>query len=249
MTEIQQKQPKKRRFNFRHFFWTPGEPWRSVRFWVVPRLLKATHSLLMCSLRVSISGLKRTYPYLDMPSERGAILVTWHDLTLCPLNSLRNKNLAVMMSRSRAGQMQAAFWRLYGWPTVWGSSTRKREAVQALRAGINLLRSGRSFAFSPDGPKGPRREAQPGVVFMASHAPSVIFPCGVAASAAWRMKTWDRYLIPKPFARVHIHMGEPIHLPENLPRDQIEEWRLVVQEAMDQAEVIAYEKLGMSVPK
>ncbi len=165
----------------------------------------------------------------------GALIVTWHDLTLTPLHFLRHKNIGVLMSRSRAGGMQAAFWRLYGWPTVWGSSTRKREGVQALREVLRLLRAGQSFALTPDGPKGPRHRAQPGVVYLASHAPAIIIPLGVAADRAWYLPTWDRYLIPRPWSRVHVHLGAPLEIPPQLSKLEMADWQTRVEAALDQA--------------
>jgi lysophospholipid acyltransferase (LPLAT)-like uncharacterized protein len=147
-----------------------------------------------------------------------------------------------MMSASRAGQMQAAFWRLYGWPTVWGS-TKKREGITALREVLRLLRTGQSFAFTPDGPKGPRHHAQPGVIYFASNAPALVIPAGIAASSYWQLPTWDRYLIPKPFARVHMHFGEALHIPEKLGRDEMEHWRQRVEAELNQANTTAQQWL------
>jgi hypothetical protein len=221
--------------SFRHYFWTPGEPWRSVRSWLVPRLLQVAHSGLMCTLRISVTGGAPLPEILDNPQrELGALLVTWHDLSFLPLHFFRHRNIGVMMSHSRAGQMQAAFWNLYGFPTVWGS-TKKREGVTALREVLRSLRTGQTFAFTPDGPKGPRHKAQPGVVYLASKAPALVIPIGVAASRCWHLPTWDRYLIPKPFARIHIHLGEPVQVSPNLSREETETWRARIEAELNRA--------------
>ena len=216
---------------FRHSFWSKGEPWNSIRFWLVPRLMRALHCCLMCSARLTISDLHRGTPYLDNPVETGALFVVWHDYTMLCLHLFRKKNVGVMMSRSRAGQLQAALWQLYDFPIIWGS-TRKREGIKALREVVRRLQSGQSFAFTPDGPKGPRHYAQPGVIFMATHANTVVMPLGVASSHCWRLPTWDKHWIPKPFAHIHLHLGEPLHVPPNLDKAGIEEWRARLEEAM-----------------
>ncbi|HVF09854.1 MAG TPA: lysophospholipid acyltransferase family protein [Abditibacteriaceae bacterium] len=224
----------------RKYFWLRGERLHKARSWLVPRLLLALNTVLMRTLRITTSGKERTVPYLDEPCATGALFVTWHDLSLTLVHMFRHKNIGVLMSRSRWGQLQAAFWRLSGFPTVWGSS-KKREGIQALREAIRLLRTGQSFAFTPDGPKGPRHEAQPGVIFMASHTPTVIMAVGIAASSAWRLPTWDRYMIPKPFARVHVHIGEALKVPPNLSRDEMQHWRTTLEQALNEAEAVAIE--------
>jgi len=227
---------------FRHYFWTSGEPWCRVRSWLVPRLIAALHSVLMCTLRISMSGGSRLQPLLEEP-QRTALLVTWHDLTLVLLHTLRDRQIRVMMSHSRSGQLQAALWRLHGFPTVWGS-TRKREGVRALREALRGLRAGEVFALTPDGPKGPLHCCQPGIVYLASNAPAPVFPIAVAASSFWKLRTWDRYLIPKPFARVHVHVGQGLHVPPDLAREELELWQQRIAQALDDAQQTAAQRLN-----
>jgi lysophospholipid acyltransferase (LPLAT)-like uncharacterized protein len=191
----------------------------------------------MCTLRVQVSGLATAHDLMrkgDLGQGHGPLFVLWHDHSLLPLHLFRHRNIGVMMSRSRAGQMQAALWSLYGWPIVWGS-TFKREGIQALREVLRGLRSGQPFAFTPDGPKGPRHRAQPGAVYLASKAPTFVIPVAVAASRAWYLPTWDKYLIPKPFSRVHLHMGEPVEVPTGLSREDMENWQRRIEELIDAA--------------
>lgn len=227
----------------RDYFWTQGQPWRGLRSFLVPRLLRVLHSTLMCTLRVTATGVGQMKPYLEGENETGMLVVLWHDHTLVPLHLFRRQGIGVMMSTSRAGQMQAAFWNLYGWPTVWGS-TKKREGIQALRQVLSQLKEGRSFGFTPDGPKGPRHYAQPGAVFLASKTPTVILPMGVAASRYWQLPTWDKYLIPKPFSHVHIHLGPGLFPPPDLSRTEMEEWRQSVETALNEAGEAARRELA-----
>lgn len=232
----------------RDYFWTQGQPWRGIRSYVVPRLLRVCHSSLMCTLRITTTGVHQARPYLEQTAPTGALFVLWHDHTFLPLHIFRHRNIGVMMSTSRAGQMQAAFWKLYGWPPVWGS-TKKREGVKALREILRLVQEGQSFGFTPDGPKGPRHYAHPGVVFLSSKGPTPVLPLGVACSRFWQLPTWDRYLIPKPFARVHIHLGTPLQPPPDLDREQTEEWRQIIEAALNQANEQANRGLGEKVDK
>lgn len=238
---------------FRRYFWTTGEPWNSMRTRALPQLLRVLHSVLMCTLRVSTSGVGRALTSMngergDESSDesdgkkRGVVFVCWHDLTLMPLHLFRDRDIAVMISHSRSGQIQAAFWNLYGWPTVWGS-TRKREGIRALREALRGLRAGQSLAFSPDGPTGPRHRAQPGLIYLSSNAPAILMPMGAAASSYWRLPTWDKYLIPKPFARVHVHIGEPVVIPPNLERETTEEWQTLLDQIIDETSQEAERRL------
>jgi lysophospholipid acyltransferase (LPLAT)-like uncharacterized protein len=227
----------------RKYFWLPGERAQRVRGWLVPRLIYALARLVLSTLRVTTTGLERGLAYVEEPHEVGAIFITWHDLTLTVLHTFRHKNIGVIVSPSRWGRIQATVAGFYGWPVVWGTR-RKQAGVQALREVVRVLRTGQSFALATDGPRGPRHQVQPGVVFMASRAPAVVMPLGVAVSAAWQVPTWDRYLIPKPFARVHLHIGEPLQVPPGLPREEMEEWRGKVEAALHRAQAEARQELA-----
>ena len=76
-------------------------------------------------------------------------------------------------------------------------------------ASVRELRSGTVVAFTPDGPRGPRREMKPGVVAAAQRAGVRILPIHAEADRAWRFRSWDQFMLPKPFARVRIAYGEP----------------------------------------
>lgn len=224
---------------FRHYFWTKGEPWNGIRSQLAPQTLRAIHAGLMCSVRITTSGMVQGKSYLERQnSGPGAIFPVWHDVMLFPMYLFQNKGIGVIVSQSRSGQVAAALWRLHGWPTTWGS-TKKQEGVPALRKGIALLKSGQSLGFTPDGPLGPRHHAQPGVVYLAAMTGAPIFPLGVALSRAWRLPTWDRHAIAQPFCRVHLHLGSPLHIPRNGAKTDLEGWRSKVESEMKNAAAAA----------
>jgi hypothetical protein len=231
------------RMKLRDYFWSKGQPWRGIRSYTVPRLLRLIHTVLMTTVRISTTGVHHTKSYYGVKGKPGALFVLWHDHTLVPLHVFQRQSITVMMSRSRAGQMQAAFWSLYGWPIVWGS-TKKKEGVTALREVLRQVRDGAIIGFTPDGPKGPRRYAHPGVVYLASKGPAVVMPLAVAASDFWELPTWDKYLIPKPFSRVHIHVGTPLHVPPDLSREESEVWRVKIEAALNESERCAREEVN-----
>ena len=224
--------------SLQRFFWSDEQPWRGLRDWMVPRAFRVAHSALMSTLRVSTSGVHRMAPYIDRREERGALFVLWHDQTLFPLYLFAHADIATMLSTSRNGRLWAGVWKLYGWPIIWGS-TNKRAGVLATRDALTRLRAGQSVGFTPDGPKGPRHQAHAGVVYLASKAPAVVMPVAYSASDAWVVRSWDRYLIPKPGAHLHFHVGAPIEVPPNLAREQTEQWQLKIADALNESERVA----------
>lgn len=234
---------------FRHYFWTKGEPWNGIRSQLAPQTLRVIHGGLMCSASFTTSGVAQGRSFLERENVGpGAIFPVWHDVMLFPMYLFQQKGIGVIVSQSRSGQVAAALWRLHGWPTNWGS-TKKQQGVPALRKGISLLRSGQSLGFTPDGPLGPRHQAQPGIVYLAAMSGAPIFPLGVALNRAWRLPTWDKHAIAMPFCRIHLHLGAPIHVPRDAAKTDLEMWRVHVENEMHIAMQTAREKLRQARKK
>ena len=230
----------------REYYRSDSEPWNQFRNRLVPQFLRAVHAPLMCSMRLTGSGMSGGAEYLDGRNNGpGAIFVVWHDMMLFPMFVFQYHNVHVIVSNSRSGQLAAALWRLHGWPTIWGSAG-KRAGISALRIGVSALRKGKSIGFTPDGPLGPRHQAQPGVVHLASHSGAPVVPLGVAVTRQWQLSTWDRHCIPKPFSHAHLHAGAPLQVPPKLEREQVEEWRMRIQNSMREAQVEAQQRLNSS---
>jgi lysophospholipid acyltransferase (LPLAT)-like uncharacterized protein len=93
---------------------------------------------------------------------------------------------------------------------VRGSTGRR--AVLATREVLNLLAQGEVIMCTPDGPRGPAQEAQPGALYFAQRTGLPIVPAGIAAFPCWHLNSWDRYMIPKPFSRARWIYGEPFYV-------------------------------------
>ena len=102
------------------------------------------------------------------------------------------------------------FARVLGYRSIRGSSSKG--AARALLAAVRELQGGSSVAFTPDGPRGPRRELKPGVVAAAQRGGGVIVPVSARADRAWRLDSWDRFLVPKPGAKVTVTYGRPFEV-------------------------------------
>lgn len=143
-------------------------------------------------------------------ARRPHVFLLWHEALLPLLWQHRGQNIVIVVSEARDGQYLADFAATLGYGAVRGSSTRG--AARALLGAVRELQTGHAVAFTPDGPQGPRRELKPGVVAAAQRGRGVIVPLHAEADRAWRLNSWDRFLIPKPAARVRIGYGRPFEV-------------------------------------
>ena len=224
--------------SLRHLFWEDEKPWSQLRDWAIPRLFRVLHSGLFNTLTISTTGVHRMTPSLEGREKPAALFVIWHDQTIVPLHLFRGTGITTLMSTSRNGRMFARVWGLFGWPVIFGS-TNKKAAVAALRDMLNRLENGVTVGLTPDGPRGPRHEAHGGTVYLASKTGTQILPMAWRCSNAWVLPTWDKYLIPKPFSRVHLHVGPPLRVPPKLSREETDEWQFRVADALNEAGRVA----------
>jgi len=154
-------------------------------------------------------------------SKTSFIYVLWHGELLPLLWTHRNRDVAVIISEHRDGEIIARVARALGFRLVRGSTSRG--AARALLNASRELETGFDLAVTVDGPRGPAHTVAPGalVISQRTHAPMV--PVGASASRSWRLKSWDRFMIPKPFARVTIAYGDPIRISADTPRDATQE--------------------------
>lgn len=161
--------------------------------------------LLARSWRVRTVHEERWRPLYE--ARRPHVFLLWHEVLLPLLWQHRGQGIAIVVSEAREGQYLTDLAASLGYGAVRGSSTRG--GARALLGAVRELREGRSVAFTPDGPRGPRRELKPGVVAAAQRGGGVIVPLHAEADRAWRLHSWDRFLIPKPAARVTVTYGRP----------------------------------------
>ena len=137
------------------------------------------------------------------------IFSLWHGQLLPLLAHHRREGVSVLISEHGDGEIVARTAIALGYRTVRGSSSRG--AARALLGLVRELKDGHDLAITPDGPRGPSRSIAPGVIAVSQRAEAPILPVLVAASSAWRLKSWDSFMIPKPFARVTIAYGPAVY--------------------------------------
>ncbi|MEM6798326.1 MAG: lysophospholipid acyltransferase family protein [Planctomycetota bacterium] len=159
------------------------------------------------------------------------IYLFWHENILFPLHARGNCGVSMLLSKHRDADFLARIAGRFGFDCVRGST--QRGGVTAVR---ELARRGESthLTITPDGPRGPRRVCAPGPIYLASRLQMPIVAMGFAYSRPWRMKSWDRFAIPKPFSRARAVIGGEIHVPPAIGREQQEDWRVHIEQVLNE---------------
>jgi lysophospholipid acyltransferase (LPLAT)-like uncharacterized protein len=162
------------------------------------------------------------------------IFAIWHNrLLMLPRvfdPSFPSRQSYGLISASRDGDLIAYFIERSGYGTIRGSSSRK--GVIALRQLIDTLAAGDNVLFTPDGPRGPVYQATQGIIFLAQKSGAPIVPIHMEYSSCWRLKSWDRFAVPRPFATLRAIFGAPIQIAPLAGAEQFEAERLRLQNAM-----------------
>jgi lysophospholipid acyltransferase (LPLAT)-like uncharacterized protein len=146
------------------------------------------------------------------------LFLLWHDALLPLLWHHRHQGIAILVSEGRDGRYLADYANGLGYQCVYGSSSRG--GLRALLEAVRVLRKGTPVAITPDGPRGPRRTMKPGILAAAERARVPIVPIHAVASRGWWLRSWDRFLIPKPFAKVRVGYGESFRVGEGEATNQ-----------------------------
>ncbi len=173
--------------------------WRRLLLWPFGLLLKAWGR----SLRFEASPEDvRAYMKKDVP----VAIVLWHNRLFLAAEIVRRyrqgRPAYALVSASQDGAWLTAFFSLAGMRTVRGSSSRLgREAATAL---VEVLKAGYDVGITPDGPRGPRYELKAGGIIVARRTRAPMLLVGAEFESAWQLRSWDRFVIPKPFSRVRM---------------------------------------------
>jgi len=138
------------------------------------------------------------------------IFSLWHGQMLPLLYQHRDQGVAVLISEHSDGEIIARIAASLGYRTVRGSTSRG--AARALLGLTRVLKEGGELAITPDGPRGPAKSIAPGVGIVAHRANAPVVGVGVSASAFWRLRTWDGFMIPRPFARVRVAYSDVVEI-------------------------------------
>jgi lysophospholipid acyltransferase (LPLAT)-like uncharacterized protein len=206
---------------------------------VAPTLVYLLAQLLNASLRTQVIGLE----HLD-PKKR-YIYCFWHGNQFLPDHVFPRpgEQAVALVSPSRDGQLLTSLLKHYEIDCVRGSSSRR--GASALRHLIRKAQAGFSIGMTPDGPRGPRYQVKPGIVFLAKKSGLEIVPIGSAYQHAWTLKkAWDHFVIPKPFSKAVCFVSKPLVISSELDTEQAQ---ALVLDAIHSAEMSAKKQLLSAV--
>jgi lysophospholipid acyltransferase (LPLAT)-like uncharacterized protein len=179
--------------------------------WLVILIATPIIHLLGLTLRIKETGQTQWGP--NARQEEPPLWALWHETILMSVWHHRDQDVHVMISASRDGELISRIAKFFGYTPVRGSSSRGgREALTEL---VNYLKDGKRCAITPDGPRGPRREMKIGVLSLSRLTGCPIVPFAFEAEHCWRLRSWDKFIIPKPFSRAVFVYGNPIKVPRH----------------------------------
>ena len=159
---------------------------------------------------------KKEFHHPKLNDDEALIFVTWHDDLICqPLNYFQNRPNGViktLISQSKDGEILSKIYNLFGGEIIRGSSSKG--ATKALISTIREIKAGSDIALTPDGPRGPRHTVADGVIAIAQKSGARIVVLNSKASKYWQFKSWDKFILPKPFGRIDFYMSEPFDISE-----------------------------------
>ena len=179
--------------------------------------------------------------------EGNNIFAFWHNrlfyLTYYCVKNNKKRKMTILASMSKDGDYAAALAYRLGLDTIRGSSSRGGQ--QAVRNLTDKASQGNNIGIAIDGPRGPVYTANEGVIKLAQLIGGRIIPVSYDATRKWKLKSWDRFMIVKPFGRVHMAFGEPMEIPRNLPSDEFERYHSKLKDVLLELGRICAEELNI----
>jgi len=221
--------------------------WRRVIFGVIAPVAAIGLRLWWAMYRFEV---EKSEAHLELERNRQPVVFAiWHEglLTVCWFAAQLLKkgvNATFLISPSVDGEIGVMLLAQFGSRAVRGSA--RRSGAAALRGLYRAITENHQSPFiTLDGSKGPRRYCKPGAIMVARMAGVPIVPIGVAARRSWRVPTWDHHLVPKPFSKVVITVGEPITVPRKLNDDELETQRRELEERVNRLMEISAARVGV----
>ncbi len=200
-----------------------------ISLWLVPLIFRLISFLLFASCRVERRGFENFQKFAR--SKTPFIVSFWHYGVIYIVYQARSLPYVAMVSASKDGEYVSRILQSKGFSTVRGS--RNKGALGALKGLMREMKKGKTAVLVADGSQGPARKVQSGSILLAGKTATAIVPIGWAASRYKTFRSWDRTALPMPFAKVVMYYGKPITVPARLKSDELEKYRLQLEQSLD----------------
>ncbi len=165
-------------------------------------------------IRLLYMSCKKNFHFPQNRVNVPCLVAFWHgEILMNPFlhqKFLKDAKMSVMISDHFDGEFIAKIAHYFGFSVIRGSSTRG--AIKALKKSFKLIDDGGGIAITPDGPRGPFHSIADGIVIMAQRKDIPIVVYRYKATSFWRLNSWDKFIIPKPFSRLDFYVSEPIYV-------------------------------------
>lgn len=184
-------------------------------------------------VRLWIGSTRQEVTYLDPAVQpvagrfpQSAIYVIWHESVTYPIYKFGGPGSTALVSESKDGEIIARIASGLGWQMIRGSSSRG--AIRALRQSIDRCQQSDGvtvLAIAGDGPRGPRRQLKAGALYLAAKTGLPVVPAAFVYRSCWRLRSWDRLMLPRPFSRLSGLVGNPVYVSADVSAERLETLR------------------------
>ena len=217
-----------------------------IIFYILFPIMTSILKLLLLSYRlVRIEGIEHEKEAIKKSGK--TVYCSWHQRILFHPWHLSKRGVTVMVSQSRDGEFAARFVNAIGLSDVRGSSTRGGMGA-LIKLTQKILKGETNGGMIVDGPLGPPRVVKMGAVLIAKRSNVPLMPIMWGADRCWVLNSWDRFIIPKPFARIAYCYSEPIWVPETAEDEELEKYRKLLEDSLNKAAKWCDEQLGKEKP-
>ncbi len=176
-------------------------------------------SFVCKSLRKEVINFEAVKELLD--GNKNTIIAFWHSSMLYPWYFHRGRKFMGLTSQSKDGEILARVLRRWGYQTARGSSHKGGKV--ALEMMVDYAKYEGGVCITPDGPTGPVNKFKPGAVVAAKKSSAPLVMVGVGYGNAIRLKSWDRFYVPKPFSKVRLVYSDPVYIDKDMEHDKVSE--------------------------
>lgn len=213
---------------------------------LAPRLVWVLLWLLSCTWRFEEIAEEGVAPLVRGRGAGAEIFCFWHQCVLPCAVYYRTTGATILISRSFDGELITRILGLFGFRAVRGSSSRgAREGLLGLK---EVIESGRPAIFTADGPRGPIHQTKMGPIKLAQMTGAPIGAFHLQPERAWTMRSWDRFLIPKPFTRICVSWARWTRVPADLAQEEFECKREELNAAIERARLRALDYFKKANP-